>query len=104
MDRDWTTRNDEEVLIRIYETEIRESPDDCLHRDSSFESCQMSSQTEMDAESKGEVPVCLSRDVESVGIGEAARVSVRGHEERQDKLPRRNLYAADFRVFRCQAG
>ena len=98
MNRDWATGDHEEVLIWVYETEIGQSLNDSLHRNSRFESCQMRAQAKMDAETKSEMSRCLSRDVEPRGIGEAARISVRGHEERQDELSGRDLDATNFCV------
>ena len=55
MDGDWAAGGHEKFLIRIDETEVRESSNDSLHRDSRFESCQMGSQAKMNTESKGEM-------------------------------------------------
>ncbi len=46
---------------------------------------------------------CLSCDVEPVGIGKAAGVSVCGHEERQDELLSRDFDAGDLGISCCYA-
>ena len=98
MDGDGLSGQHVSIVAPSSNVEIWEPLDDSLHRDSRFESREMSTQTEVRAEAKSEVPGGLARDVEPIGIWEAAGISVRSHEERHYDLSSWNMYPAYFYV------
>ena len=68
-----------------------------------FQTSERGSQAEVRAKAKRDLPVMLSRNVETIGIGELLRVPVGGSHNQRDVIAFLDLLSAYFDVFQGDA-
>src|SRR5574337_350400 len=81
-------------------SDIAKAPKDGLKGNLCLEPHQRRADAKVNAKTETEMPSLVARDLKAVGVREAARVAIRGSDNRVNQIVFANRLTADFSIFK----